>query len=65
MHSIVARELDGEAMYRDEDHGWKPLPTIEDLSQLEVDIRTLTNEINEARLMGFLAEALAKPTRSQ
>lgn len=60
LHSIVARDLDeeGRAMLRDEDEGWKRLPSIPELTKLETDIRTLVNEINEARLMGFLAEAL-------
>ena len=60
IHSVWGKELDGEAFRRTNDHSWHPLPTVEELSSLGKEILVLTNQFNEARLMGFLAEALAK-----
>ena len=59
IHTIWACELDGEALRRTNDHNWKPLPTIEELNSLSEELTVLTNELNNARLLGFLAEALA------
>lgn len=60
IHSVWGKELDGEAFRRTNDHSWQPLPTVEELNSLGNDILILTNQLNEARLTGFLAEALAK-----
>lgn len=60
IHSVWGKELDGEAFRRTNDHSWQPLPTIEELNSLGKDILMLTNQLNEARLTGFLAEALVK-----
>jgi hypothetical protein len=59
IHNIWARELDGEPLRRTNDHDWKPLPTIEELNALSEELTALTNKLNDARLLGFLAEALA------
>ena len=60
MHGIWAKELDGEPMRRGQDQRWHPLPTAEDLKALANEIWVLTDELNSARLDGFLSEALAK-----
>lgn len=60
IHSVWGKEVDGEAFRRTNDHSWQPLPTVGELNSLGKDILVLTNQLNEARLMGFLAEALAK-----
>lgn len=60
IHSVWGKEVDGEAFRHTNDHRWHPLPTVEELSSLGNEILVLTNQFNEARLMGFLAEALAK-----
>ena len=60
IHNIWARELDGETLRRTNDHNWMPLPTTEELNTLSKELASLTNELNEARLFGFLAEALTK-----
>ena len=36
----------------------KPLPSVEELNQLSIEITVITQELNEARLEGFLKEAL-------
>jgi hypothetical protein len=64
VHSVWAEELDGPALRRDDQNQWVPIPTTGDLAKLADDILKLTTELNDARLMGFLAEALAKrPTQ--
>jgi hypothetical protein len=61
MHSIWGRELDGDPQVRGSD-GWRPLPTVEELETLARSIKSLTFELNNERLEGFLAEAMkSKP----
>lgn len=58
IHSIWAKELDGDPGIMDETGILKPLPTINELEQLGDEIEDITNELNHARLKGFLAESL-------
>ncbi len=60
IHSVWGKEVDGEAFRRGNDHSWGPIPTTEELMILGEEIRILTESLNDARQMGFLAEALAK-----
>lgn len=60
VHSVVGKELDGEGCQKSDDHTWQPLPTSEQLKSLSDDIRCLTKELNEARLEGYLSQALSK-----
>jgi hypothetical protein len=60
IHGIWAKELDGEPLRRATDHTWHPLPTVEDLKALAIELQDLTDTLNTARLDGFLSEALAK-----
>jgi hypothetical protein len=60
IHSVVGKELDGEAVRRHSDNTWRALPTVEDLKAVAEELRVLTGSLNDARLTGFLAEALAK-----
>src|SRR5689334_9967563 len=62
VHSVVARELDGDFRRKDTDHRWQTLPTITALEALASQILGLTKELNDARLEGFLADALVKPS---
>ena len=64
IHNIWARELDGEPLMRTNDHNWKSPPTIEELNALSEELTVLTNELNDARLSGFLAEAPAMGTQN-
>lgn len=58
IHNIVAVEEGGEPQIRTANNTWAPLPKATDLSELSDAITKLTNEINHARLNGFIAEAL-------
>lgn len=60
IHNVWGEELDGEPFRRGNDHSWQPLPTVEELKMLGEEISVLTESLNDARLLGFLAEALAK-----
>ena len=60
VHSVWAKELDGEAVRRSNHLGWQRLPTVDELHSLCQEILALTNELNHVRLEGFLHQALAK-----
>ena len=61
IHSIWAADIDGtDAAVRTDNHGWKPIPTIDELETLSHEIRCLTAELNAARLGGFLSESLVR-----
>jgi len=58
LHTVVAEES-GEAKVRNPDHSWSPLPEPTELNDLAFALSGLANELNHARLAGFLHEALA------
>lgn len=60
VHSVWAQELDGEAMRRDANHQWRPIPAVEELQALSQELLALTQELNHDRLEGFIFETLAK-----
>ena len=60
IHSLWAKELDGEAMRTNSDNRWVPLSSAEDLLALAKEAEALTTELNCARLDGFIFEALKK-----
>lgn len=60
LHSPWAQILDGDMQIRTLDHGWKPLPTVAELGELEVELASLVKELNDARLRGYIFEALQK-----
>ena len=47
-------------MRRGPDNNWHPVPTVDELKALANQTWLLTDELNTARLDGFLSEALAK-----
>ena len=59
-HGIWAKELDGEPMRKGSDQNWYPLPTVDELKALGNQIWLLSDELNTARLDGFLSAALTK-----
>ncbi len=59
VHSVWAKELDGETVRRNSAQGWQAVPTVEELRSLAAEIVSLTAELNKARLEGFLHEALS------
>ena len=60
VHSVWAHELDGSPQIQSEDLIWRPLPTVPELEKLSNEIESITEEINEDRLNGYLSEAIQK-----
>lgn len=60
VHNIVGRELDGDIKMRTDDHTWRPMPTLDELTALNSEFIRLATQLNAARLRGFLKEALDK-----
>jgi hypothetical protein len=60
IHSVCAKELDGEPFLQRNANSQKALPTLKELKELGEELRILTESLNEARVQGFLAEALKK-----
>jgi hypothetical protein len=64
IHTTIASDwLDTEAILYRAGFPAAPLPTAQDLESLEKEIGQLIGEINQVRLNGWLAEALAKSQR--
>ena len=57
LHGFYAHEVDGTPMLFAND-AWEPVPTPDELNTLATQIATITQDIHEARLHGFLAKAL-------
>jgi hypothetical protein len=57
-HDPWAMEPDGEMIVRTKEHKSVPLPTVPQLEELARDLVQLTDELNSARMEGFLAQAL-------
>jgi hypothetical protein len=60
LHGFAARELDGSGgvITQDDNHEWRPFPSSQELSSLAIELATLVEELNEARLHGYLKEAM-------
>jgi hypothetical protein len=58
VHGIWAREWDGEPVVLRSDYSAGPPPSVDELVALGASLKALTDEINHARLRGFLREAL-------
>jgi hypothetical protein len=58
IHGLWAKELDGDPGIMGVPGELHPLPTVEELKNLADEIAAITQELNEARLHGFLKEAL-------
>ena len=62
MHNIAAQEVDGAGgvMVRDDNHQWKPLPSLQELQETANELTRLAGELNDARLNGYLKDAMDK-----
>ena len=58
IHGLWAQELDGVSGLHIVPGEIEPIPSIDKLNQLACDIKTLTEELNQERLEGFLKIAL-------
>jgi hypothetical protein len=59
VHGLWVSELDGDAYVRDALGENRPLPTVQELTELAKEIEKLTNKLNSERLEGFLHQALS------
>jgi hypothetical protein len=59
-HTVTFHELDDETLKRTDGRVIKPLPSVAELEILAGELTGLARELNEARMEGFLAEALAR-----
>jgi hypothetical protein len=62
LHGLYAQEVNCQAMLFEND-AWRPVPTPDELNALATEIATITQDIHEARLHGFLAKALSLDSR--
>jgi len=60
VHEVWYRELESDVYKRRSKSAAKAVPTVGELQSLAREIGGLAKEMNDARLKGFLAEALAK-----
>jgi hypothetical protein len=60
LHGLWARELDGEPVRRSEGTAFRQVPTVRELEEVAEEMARITDEIMEARLNGFLREALRR-----
>lgn len=63
IHSVWGKELDGEPARKGSGDEWGPLPTVSELHDLAERLSQLTSQLNEARLEGFLHEALTQKVK--
>jgi hypothetical protein len=64
IHNVVGRELDREPLMRRPGNKWGPIPTVDELHALAADLQAIAKELNDARLHGFLHDALKSPKAS-
>lgn len=58
MHAVWGTERDGGGMVRGDDHVFRPAPAAAELDSLEDAIAEILEDIVDARVKGFVAEAL-------
>ena len=63
IHSLWARDLDGEPQVRGRGHTWRTPPTVDQLDKLAQTLMALAKEINYVRLNDWLKEAVASTPR--
>ena len=63
VHSVWGKELDEEPALRGSGEEWRPLPTTAELQDLAENLSQLTLQLNEARLEGFLHQALTQKAK--
>ena len=57
VHNSPQMDRHGNLVRKRDDQTWDPAPTVPDLTKLARDINSLADEINEARLRGFISKA--------
>jgi hypothetical protein len=66
LHGVFARELDGPDLFLEDGYDPGPPPTVPELDALCSELDVVINELNLARIEGFLQEALtqSKPIKA-
>lgn len=60
LHRVWAYNLEGDAVTRDEEHNWNPIPEIAELEKIATELADIAYRLNHARLDGFLCQALER-----
>ncbi len=64
LHSVWSSTPEGRALMKGADHAWGPAPTAEDVQTVTSDLLALYQELNDARLHGFIAQVANRPTQT-
>jgi hypothetical protein len=59
LHRLWAFDKDNNPVIRDDDHSFRPAPDISELNTAATELANITAELNDARLDGFLNDALS------
>jgi hypothetical protein len=65
LHPLWARNNEGDFVIRDDDHHLGPAPTPVEIKAVANELAAIASDLNEARLLGFLKEALEQTRRGQ
>ena len=57
MHNVIAHDKKGNPVVRDGE-GWHSIPTVRKLERIASELATVAADLNDARLEGFLKDAL-------
>jgi len=60
IHDICYQDKNGNFVLKDDNSPKRPYPSLIDLNALQLEVSTVAAELNDARLSGFLAEALTE-----
>ncbi len=63
VHSLYAKELDGEPVLGVEDGSWSKQPSITEVNELAQKIDELMREINYERMHGFILQAVLNKSK--
>jgi hypothetical protein len=64
LHSVWAKNKDGELVMRGDDKGAHPCPSVEELNKVADTLATLVTDFNEERLRGFIQKATGRRKKS-
>lgn len=60
IHNLWAYDKDAQPIIRDDDCGWQPVPNVQALDAVAQELASIASDLNDARLNGFLREALTQ-----
>jgi len=65
LHNAYSQTAAGRATVKNEDHRWGPAPSEAEIKKVTEDILRLANELNTARLNGFIKDVVLRHKASQ